>query len=119
MHVGRTAELIREASLVFAHASTAISFAVLWRKPLVFLTSGEIGASWYQPWIEAPREVLGAPLVDLDAALRQPVAGARADLAAYERYQVTYIKSAASPEKSLWRIIMEVAGTPSGIMAAP
>ena len=119
VHVGRTAELIREASLVFAHASTAISFAVLWRKPLVFLTSDEIGASWYQPWIEAPREVLRAPLVDLDAAPRQPVAGKRLDPAAYERYQATYIKSAASPDKSLWQIFLEVAGAPSGIMAAP
>jgi len=35
---GITAELVRDASLVLAHSSTAISFAVLWKKPIILLT---------------------------------------------------------------------------------
>lgn len=119
VHLGHTAELIREASLVFAHASTAISFAVLWRRPLVFVTSEEIARSWYQPWIEAPCAVLRAPLINLDAGTRPSTAAASLNAAAYEQYQVTYIKSARSPEKSLWDIFVEGVATPSGIMASP
>ncbi|MDQ5880824.1 MAG: hypothetical protein QG616_654, partial [Pseudomonadota bacterium] len=64
--IGRTAELVRDSRFVFAHASTAISYAVLWRKPIGFLTSSEIRNGWYQPWIDAPRILLNAPLFDID-----------------------------------------------------
>lgn len=105
----RTAELIRDASLVFAHASTAISFAVLWRRPLVFLTSDEIGRSWYQPWIEASRAVLRATMLDIDrepgdvSSLHEGM-----DAVAYEKYQATFIKSPRSPDASLWEIFLQV-----------
>jgi len=39
---GATAELVRKSSLVVAHYSNSISFAVLFRKPVVFLTSHEM-----------------------------------------------------------------------------
>lgn len=104
-----SAELIRHADLVFAHASTAISFAVLWRRPLVFLTSSEIRASWYQPWIAAPQKLLGACLVDVDA---DPMSSAsqwqHIDESAYADYRHTFIKSPASPDKSLWEIFLQI-----------
>src|SRR5437016_6010164 len=59
---GKTAELVRNAKVVFAHATTAISFSVMWRRPLVFLTTDEMNESWYGPWVEAPRKILNAPI---------------------------------------------------------
>ena len=38
----KTAELIKESEIVLLHTSAAISFAVLWQKPLLFLTSNEM-----------------------------------------------------------------------------
>ena len=117
--MGRTAELIRGASLIFAHASTAISFAVLWRRPLIFLTSDEIERSWYQPWIEAPRVLLRAAMMNLDRTpLDVSPASMIADMFAYENYQAEYIKSTRSPERSLWDIFLQVSGGPE-IMARP
>lgn len=101
---GKTAPLIRDAKLVFAHASTAISYAVLWRKPIVFLTSSEISNSWYQPWIEAPRSLLKASVVDIDdfAFDAAPKEWESVDAKSYERYEASYIKSKESPDSSLW-----------------
>ncbi len=101
---GQTAELVRDSTLVFAHASTAISYAVLWRKPLAFLTSGEITGGWYQPWIDAPRVLLNASLFNLDDRL--PAASRESwlhlDHDAYSRYETWFIKSEDSPDVSLW-----------------
>lgn len=113
---GETANLIRGAKLVFAHASTAISFAVLWRRPLVFLTSRELTSSWYFPWIAAPRSILNAPLVDIDSFETAPnlvAAWQDFDRGAYDSYRDTFIKSAGSPECSLWDILVAATQNPS------
>jgi hypothetical protein len=101
---GLSAELISASRVVFTHASTAISFAVLWRRPLVFLTSVDIAASWYGPWIESPRALLHAPLIDLDAEVALTDCE-RVDASAYAAYERAYIKSVDSPDASLWDIL--------------
>jgi len=106
-----TAELIRNAKVVFAHASTAISFAVLWRRPIVFLTSDEMTGSWYHPWIEAPRKILKSPIVNIDSDVPGQCNIAKwqkVDQSAYKYYEDTYIKSQDSPAISLWSIFLDV-----------
>lgn len=111
---GKSAELIRDAELVFAHASTAISFAVLWRKPIVFLTSQELMASWYQVWIEAPCKLLQASQANIDARLADSwKVFFNTDSAAYGSYQEKYIKAEASPDLSLWEIFTHLGNTPA------
>lgn len=108
---GKTAELIRHASVVFAHASTAISYAVLWRRPLVFLTTNEMNESWYGPWMEAPRKVLNASIANLDQDVPGPLTVAewqRVDERAYKHYEGTYLRSAEAPDESLWSIFLSV-----------
>lgn len=107
----QTAELIRDAKVVFAHASTAISFAVLWRRPIIFLTSDEMSQSWYQPWIVAPCNILKSPQVNIDRELPdlESVACWQChDASAYRAYLDAYIKSRGSPEISLWSIFQHV-----------
>jgi hypothetical protein len=43
----KTAELVQHAEFVLLHASTAISFAVLFKKPLVFINTNAIKAIYY------------------------------------------------------------------------
>ena len=102
--IGRTAALVRDSRFVFAHASTAISYAVLWRKPIGFLTSSEIRNGWYQPWIDAPRVLLDAPLFDIDEMFPDiPGDGwFRLEHNAYKRYEEWFIKGEDSPDVSLW-----------------
>lgn len=107
---GKTAQLMRSAKVVFAHASTAISYAVLWRRPLVFLTSNEMTNSWYQPWIEAPRRILKSPILNIDdtAGKISNTEWQEIDRDGYGRYEQAYIKSEGSPETSLWDIFLSV-----------
>jgi hypothetical protein len=99
-----TAELVSASSVVFAHASTSISFAVLWRRPLVFLTSTDIKASWYGEWINSPRLLLGANLIDLDVQWDLPDFETINE-AAYISYEQNFIRSAGSPDASLWDLL--------------
>jgi hypothetical protein len=108
---GKTADLISGAEVVFMHASTALSFAVLWRRPTVFLTSDEIAESWYHPRIQRMREILNAPMINIDRQEATNLSAAQwkgIDESAYQSYQDTYIKSKGSPEISLWSIFMQV-----------
>jgi hypothetical protein len=118
VYFGKTAELIRNARLVFAHASTATSFVVLWRRPVVFLTNWEILSSWYQPWIQAKQEMLGAPLVNIDEPANRALMENwwRVDEAAYRSYENLFIRSGDAPNLSLWEIFRQFgqAGTVTG-----
>lgn len=107
---GQTAELVKGAAVVFAHASTAISFAVLWRRPLAFLVSEELRSSWYMPWVLAPQSLLQAPLVDIDNELSGRAlahGGLAIDAARYEAYENTYLRSPAAPDASIWEIFAQ------------
>lgn len=111
IYFGKTASLVQGASLVLAHASTAISYAVIWRKPIVFLTSFEISNSWYQPWIEAPQHLLKASLVNIDVVDVEKSLLDRWTMyheEAYRSYELTFIRSENSEEKSLWDILEDV-----------
>lgn len=102
---GETPSLVKGAKLVFAHSSTALSFAVLWRKPIVFLTSDEIIKSWYHPWIDAPSMALNAPLVNIDSVILDEETISSwfcFDKNSYEKYQDFYIKSKGSVDASIW-----------------
>lgn len=45
--IDKTSEYIRNSFLVLIHDSTAISFAVLWKKPLIFVSSNEMKRNRY------------------------------------------------------------------------
>jgi hypothetical protein len=108
--LGKTAELVKGAALVFAHASTAISFAVLWRRPLAFLVTEELRNSWYMPWVLAKQSYLQAPLVDIDnerSGRALAYGGLAIDAARYEAYENTYLRSPAASDADLWEIFAQ------------
>lgn len=112
---GKTAELVQGASLVFAHYSTAISFPVLWRKPLVFLTTRELTRSWLFPFVKAFQERLAAPLIDLDNPNQS--AGSfewcHVDTDAYARFEEMHIKIPHTPERPIWEIVADALRYPA------
>lgn len=104
---GRTAELMLGAELVFAHASTSISFAVLSRVPVALITSDELNDSFYGDEIRVRADLFGVDPVNIDhlrpanfdlALLR------RLNQAAYDEYREKYIKMAGTPDLPSWEI---------------
>lgn len=108
--LGSTAELVQHAELVFLHQSTSLSFAVLWKKPVVFLTSDELHASWAGAGIALRASMFRKNLVNVsqfDATEVDETAWLSVDHEAYDRYREEYIKVPGSPEKSTWDIFSD------------
>lgn len=103
----QTASLIKDSVAVFAHASTAISFCVLWKKSLFFLVDDEIKNSWYLADIESASSLLNAPMCDINSAFDVKFYTERLtiDQKAYKDYMDIYIKTEDSPFESIWVIL--------------
>jgi len=103
---GATGALVRESVVVLAHASTAVSFAVIHRKPLALLYTREIAA--VHPYLFASMRMtagmLGCPLVDMEETSAQTVPRDGAiDESRYAAYAREYL-SVADPSLSSARI---------------
>lgn len=105
---GCTAELVRDASLVLGHASCSFNFPMIWRKPIMVLTSDDLERSRLAPYIAARAETVGLTPVNID----RPIVGKREHLlcideTAYDRYFGDYIKAGDSADKSVWDLFVD------------
>ncbi len=112
VHFGRSAALALETKLVLGHASTALSFAVLEKIPVVLLTSKNLHASFKGPHILAFQRALGAPMVfmdDKDEKLILACSGARVDEARYQAYTEEFLMTPLGHEESPWEAFLNYA----------
>lgn len=108
--LGSTAELVRDATIVLSHGSTSTSFAVLWRKPLIFLTSNEFKRSRLGLNIALFGNLSKAPLVNIDSLNDLKIdleAWMCFDECAYADYKKRYIKMPGAPELPVWEIFSD------------
>lgn len=108
-----TAELVRDAELVLAHASTAVSFAVLNAKPLIFIYTAGMAAV-YANWLIRQMRCL-ADFLDTAICNIDEVSDARqirlkpVNRACYERYKYGFLTSRQSQDtptrEIVWREI--------------
>jgi hypothetical protein len=105
---GRTAELIRDCAVVICHDSTAIQFAVLFGKPLIFVTTDELLPCHEGRSIARVAAELGKPPVNLngDTSAVDWRSYLQIDAARYADYRSCYIKSEGSPEAAVWDIVI-------------
>ena len=62
----KTAELIQNSNGVFLHNSTAVNFAILFKKPLFFLTSNHIKESWLHEGIYLMAKSLNKKVININ-----------------------------------------------------
>jgi len=105
---GKTAELIRSCRLVLCHYSTAAQFAVLFKKPVVFVTTDELASSAVGRYVADFAAALGKPVVNLDGDLESVdwQKELRVDDQRYDAYRNEYIKIDGSPEMPYWEIVI-------------
>jgi hypothetical protein len=106
---GRTAELIQGCRVVVCHDSTAIQFAVLFSKPMIFVTTDELMLSYEGGSIAKVASELGKVPINLDRRDLQAVDWQREmsiDSRKYASYRSRYIKTDGSPEMPLWDIVI-------------
>lgn len=102
---GKTAELVRKSRFAIAHMSTSINFAVLFHKPIIFLTSNRLKQSYIGPQIDLMAYSLGKKAIDID----YPIAiDWKKELSinekTYMNYRQSYIKREGSEELPFWQI---------------
>jgi hypothetical protein len=107
---GETARLVRESSFVIVHASTSLDFAVLYNKPILFLTTEDIqkmnsGKNLKGLAITVIAAELGKKPINIDHLSgfnweKEMVVNHEA----YLRFKDHYIKKQGTPEKPMWEI---------------
>jgi hypothetical protein len=109
----KTFELIRDADVVVSHMSTALQWAVIMKKPIIFVTTDEIQNAFYArsyaKHIDCFATTLGKKIVNLSdlSSINKWRDYLNVDEEKYEEYIETYIKTKGSPEKLLWNIVIE------------
>ena len=111
---GRTAEMIKNCKAVVSHDSTAIQFAVLFERPVVFVTTDQLNSTYFdcsfkRDSIARFAAELGKTVINLDHDL-DLVDWADAlsvDTKKYAAYRNNYIKIDGGTEKPSWEIVID------------
>jgi len=99
-----TCSEVARSQVVLGHVSTAVSFAVIFYKPIVFLTGKSLRNGWYGTLIDDLAHRLKSPIVDMSTCGREELVSAinhPVDRDAYDRYKTRYITT-TKLEETLW-----------------
>ncbi len=110
---GKTSELVRDSSLVILHHSFSFNYAVLFKKPMIFITTTQYENSFFKglrepPTVEWLAACFGKKAHNLDHSdgldMEQEM---EVDIAKYDEFRNNYIKKDGSDEIHLWEILIK------------
>ena len=105
---GHTAELVKRSKIVFLHCSTAVNFAVLFKKPTVFITSDSLNGSGYEAFIYSLASCFGKKPININRKNEYECEDFfHFDEGLYSRYKNQHIKVEGSEEKFSWQIFAD------------
>lgn len=99
-----TIEAISRARLVVSHDSTALSYAVLLKKPVILIKTEEIKNSVYDEQINRFSHELGCPIVDIDN-LKNFTKDLKYDVEKYKNYKKKYLCSHTNKSSQSYELI--------------
>ncbi len=105
---GKTAELVRTADLVLATFSTSLSFAALYRKPVLFITTDELNDSHdydYGRYIQDVAELFGRHPINISTDISKTHIDYAIDETLYQAYVRDYITVDATEDLSHPQIV--------------
>jgi hypothetical protein len=98
-----TVNIVRDAALCITHWSYSINFAILYKKPIIFLTSSTIKNSDHEWLIDSYSSCLDIAPIDMSSDIdldRDNVLSISKDK--YEKYKQLYIKTDNSAQIKFW-----------------
>ena len=105
---GKTAELVKNSSLVIAHFSTAINFAIMFNKPILFVATKSLRQTLDFGYIQTMSQILHKQPIIVDEIDELENVEISLDEKVYENYMEAYVKRKATPlNKRLWEIVLE------------
>lgn len=106
LSVGRTIEYVKGVKFVIAHESNAINFAVIYRKPVIFIITDEMVRNNVAQMVYNIAFNLGKTPINID---RPFVIGWDKELAVdaqkYDIFMDRFIKKKGTPEINSWQIV--------------
>jgi hypothetical protein len=110
---GDTAGLIQQSDLVLVHASTATNYAILFDKPVLFLTTNELENTYVKQYIESVACELGKVSVNVDEPADLDIPSIYSvDPVKYQAFREKYIKTAGSGKDYLWQLVADYLKNP-------
>ena len=99
----KTPELIQMSKFVIMHFSTAVSYCVLFKKPVLFVTNNEINEKRSGHQIRTLGNVLGSKTINLSYRFKK--LDLKTDLTKYERFKDYYLKYPNSEDMNSMQIL--------------
>jgi hypothetical protein len=105
---GKTNQLVKDCRFAIAHFSTSISFAVLYKKPIIFAYTSEMKEMFYFQTIKHLAALLGSRMVNSDAIQGDDERGiSRPDPPRYEEYKYKYLTSKSTENELSARVFIQ------------
>ena len=111
VYYSQTPNLIKNSSLVLVHNSVALSYAILFKKPMIFITTDEIKKFSIEIDFSIKKfsEILNAKLININNfASLDKYNFFNFDEEAYNRWKEDYIKSPESKVQYLWEDFIKI-----------
>ena len=107
-----TYELVKNSKIVLLHTSTAISFAILYNKPIIFLTSNEYKKSFDDFRINSYSRTMNSLLFNIDdrdnySKIPNENEIFSFDKNKYKEYKDEHLKHPGAPDNYLWNIFLD------------
>jgi hypothetical protein len=101
---GKTVDLVRDSELVLTHASTSISYPVLFRKPVFFLTDDEQNEGRYGDGVRTMAALFERTPINVSKDWSLNESDLEIDEDAYANYRERYIKRRESEALPFWEL---------------
>jgi hypothetical protein len=105
----QTFDLIKQASVIVSHGSTALNWAIMMRKPIILVTTDEMKKSIFNEITEGFADSLGKNIINLDSIPDNY--NWKSQLVINENkhkiHTETFIKQSGTPDKLLWDIVID------------
>jgi hypothetical protein len=100
-----TYELIKKSQLVFAHSSTSVAYAIVLKKPIIFLNSSLMFDIGYFTKILSFSIETGGKMIDINNDNIDYNNLVIRNFSSYKKYLNKFVKSSKSKKKNLWNIV--------------
>ena len=105
---GQTANLVRKSKIVLSHTSYAVNYAVLFNKPVIFMTSDNLDNSVWRQEMDAVAGALDKKAINLDQPYDFDWENELSiDEITYKRYKNYHIKIDGTPEMPFWQVVSD------------
>lgn len=102
----KTPELIKQSKFIIMHYSTAVSYGILFKKPILFITNNELKKNRQGYQINNMAKLLGSKTINIEKNFEK--IKLKINLKKYKRYKDNYLKYPNTKEINSWQKLENV-----------